>query len=86
EEANNFAFGAGYVVGDLDAIAREPRWYSAYAEEEVDALVLKRSSTFDVLEDNTDMAMQLLRNFAAGITAFIAKLTAMKRASDPEED
>ncbi len=86
EEANNFAFGAGYVVGDLDALAWEPRWYSAYAKEEVDALVLKRSSTFDVLEDNTDMAMQLLRNFASGITAFIAKMTAMKRALDPEED
>lgn len=59
-----FRFGPDSVVGGIDSIAGEPRWYRAVAE--TDLLVLKSGAAelLDVLEDHPDMGLSMLRGAA----------------------
>lgn len=61
-----FYLGAGDSLGGLDAIAEVPRWYRAVAHRDLVTLRIEIDAMFDVLEDNFDMAMSMLRAFARG--------------------
>jgi hypothetical protein len=39
------------------------------------ALRLRRAALYDVLEDHTDMGLQLLRGLAGGVSASLARLS-----------
>lgn len=67
-------FGVGMLVGGLDAMARRERWYSLTAKDDARVLVIETTLMFDVLEDHIDMAMQLLRALAMGVTAVLARM------------
>jgi CRP-like cAMP-binding protein len=79
----SFAFGPGFVVGGIDSLSNEPRWYAAYAKTEVRALRFARAALFDVFEDHTDVAMVLLRNLAGGVNAMLEAMAAKKAKAQP---
>jgi CRP-like cAMP-binding protein len=56
-----FRFGPDSVVGGIDSIAGEPRWYRATAETEVVALRSESADLMDVIEDHPDMGLDMLR-------------------------
>jgi CRP-like cAMP-binding protein len=60
----HFELGPASVVGGVDSIAGEPRWYDAATASPVLALRLDLQSMLDVVEDNMDMAVDMLRGFA----------------------
>lgn len=82
EEKEPFRFGPSFYVGSLDSLTRSPRWYGCRAETDVVALKIHAQRFFDTLEDHTDMALEMLRNFARGMTAIIERAT----SSAPEEE
>ena len=59
-----FRFGPESVVGGIDSIAGEPRWYRAVAETEVVALRSDTAHLIDVIEDHPDMGLDMLRSAA----------------------
>jgi CRP-like cAMP-binding protein len=61
-EGQRFRFGPESVVGGIDAIAGVPRWYTATAETDVVALRSDVSHLIDVIEDNPDMGLGMLRS------------------------
>ncbi|HVU04400.1 MAG TPA: cyclic nucleotide-binding domain-containing protein [Polyangiaceae bacterium] len=66
-EAKNgqrFRLGADSVVGGMDSMAGERRWYRAEAETDVIALRSDTSHLMDVIEDNPDMGIDMLRSAA----------------------
>lgn len=62
-------FPAGTVAGALDTLAGRARWFDAVSETEVVALRIEANPLFDLLEDHTDMALQLLGSMARGVIA-----------------
>lgn len=56
-----FRFGPDSVVGGIDSIAGEPRWFRAVVETPVLALRSDSTHLFDVLEDHPDMGLDMLR-------------------------
>lgn len=59
-----FEFGPLSVVGGLDSLADQPRWYGLTAKTSVHALRIDTQSLLDVVEDNMEMATDMLRVFA----------------------
>lgn len=57
----SFRFGPDSVVGGIDSIAGQPRWFRAVAETPVLALRSDSAHLFDVLEDHPDMGLDMLR-------------------------
>lgn len=82
DQAEPFTFGPGYVVGGLDSLAEQDRWYRATAECDVVGLRTTRADLYDVLEDHPDMSMAFLRNLAAGIIATMARIAAMGESAE----
>ena len=64
-----FRLGAGSIAGGLDSIAERPRWFDAIAATDLTALEIPLGALYDVLEDHSDMAMDLLRGMARGVLA-----------------
>ncbi len=60
-------FGAGSMLGGLEALAGEPRWYAAEALDAVRALRIDMGAVLDLLEDNMAVGMNLLRVLSRGI-------------------
>jgi CRP-like cAMP-binding protein len=56
-----FAFGAGDIVGALDTLAEQPRWYDAVASKETVALTIEAEAMIDVWEDRPGLALDFLR-------------------------
>lgn len=69
-----FTFGPGYYVGGLDSLSHSDRWYGCRAVSDVVALVLERQKLFDVLEDHTDMGIQMMRSLARGVNALFERM------------
>ena len=65
--SQNFGLDPGSTVGGIDSLADEPRWFSAVAETDVRALRVGVEQLLDVIEDNIDMGIQLLRVLAIGL-------------------
>lgn len=59
-----FVFGPGALVGGIDSIANEPRWFEATAEGPVRGLRIETQRLLDTMEDNVELAMDVLRSFA----------------------
>jgi CRP-like cAMP-binding protein len=57
--------GAGQPLGGLETIAGRPHWYEATAATPVLALLTERDAVLDVLEDQTDMGVDMVRFLAA---------------------
>jgi CRP-like cAMP-binding protein len=62
--AQRFEMGPQSLAGGLDALAGEPRWYDAVAATPLRALRIEIQSLLDVIEDNMEMAVDMLRVFA----------------------
>ena len=62
-----FTAGSGFSLGHLNAMAQLPRNHNAEATTEVVALVDNTAAVIDVLEDNTDLAIDLSGNLAANL-------------------
>lgn len=60
----SFGFGPGDVFGLLDALANAPRWYGVEADQETVALRIDVESLEDVLEDDVEMALEILSSLA----------------------
>ena len=74
ETGQRFRFGPDSVVGGIDSIAAEPRWYIARAETDVVALRGEASLLMDVIEDHPDMGLAMLRASAGALTALYARV------------
>ena len=59
-----FTFGAGDIVGALDTIAEQPRWFDAVASEHTVTLTLDSEALVDVWEDRPGLALDFLRLMA----------------------
>jgi CRP-like cAMP-binding protein len=64
-----FRFSTGSIVGGLDSLAEVPRWYHAVAASDVAAIQVNYGVLLDLLEDHTEMAMDLLRVLASNVLA-----------------
>jgi hypothetical protein len=62
-----FGLDPGATVGGIDALSGEPRWYGAIAESDVRALRVGTEQLLDVIEDNMDLGIQLLRELAVAL-------------------
>jgi CRP-like cAMP-binding protein len=71
----HFEFGPGSVVGGLDAMAGEPRWYRAVAKEPLTALYMRSQHVLDVIEDNVEFGMDMLRLFARTLHGLSGRLS-----------
>lgn len=59
--------GASSSIGIMDAIAGIPRWYHAVAETDVVVLRVEISDLLDILEDHTELALNMLRMLASTV-------------------
>jgi CRP-like cAMP-binding protein len=66
-ETQRFAFDPGSTVGGLDSVAQVPRWYEARARTPVLALRIETQRLLDVIEDNMEMGIDMLRVFATDL-------------------
>ncbi len=71
EHQPSFRFGPSFYVGGLDAMTHSRRWYAGRAETDVVALKIHQNKWMDILEDHTDMALEMLRNLARGMVALV---------------
>lgn len=67
ENGKTFCFGPGDTVGGLDALALEPRWFSARAATPLVTVEVEVDDLHDVLEDDFEMALGMVRAFATGM-------------------
>jgi CRP-like cAMP-binding protein len=67
EPGRAFRAGPGYPLGNLESLARAPRWYRAVAETPVTTLRGGTDVYLDVLEDHFEMGMRVLSSMAAGM-------------------
>ena len=63
-EGKLFRFGPGDILGNLDTIAGEPRWFDAHTQSDLVALTIDSESIVDVWEDHPDLAFAFLRMFS----------------------
>jgi CRP-like cAMP-binding protein len=69
ERGNTFTCGPGYPLGNVEAQCRERRWYDATAETDLVVLRGTMESFHDVLEDDFELAMTFVSNFAGRLIA-----------------
>jgi CRP-like cAMP-binding protein len=65
-----FRAKGGEPLGGLEVIARVPRWYHAVAATDLVALELDRADMLDILEDHIELAIDMMRGFAAAVLRF----------------
>jgi CRP-like cAMP-binding protein len=79
-DREHFDLGVGYIVGGLDALSGEPRWYKLVAKTDVLAMRQLRDDMLDVLEDHSEAALALTRTLAGGVIAMLDRLSAHRAA------
>ncbi len=80
-KGQRFRFGPDSVVGGMDSIAAEPRWYHAAAETDVVALRSDVAHLMDVIEDYPDMGTDMLRSSARTLAELYGRLDRIALAS-----
>lgn len=70
-----FTLGPPATVGGIDSLARGPRWYTATASSPVLGLRIDTQVLLDVIEDNTDIATDMLRVFARDLRSLQRQLS-----------
>jgi CRP-like cAMP-binding protein len=71
-----FRFSTGSIVGGLDSLAAVPRWFDAVTATDVVAIQVNYGVLLDLLEDHTEMAMDLLRVLASNTLALRERIGA----------
>ncbi len=61
DRGQKFVLGPDSVAGGIDSIAGDPRWYDATARTEIVALKSDVAHLIDVIEDNPDMGLDMVR-------------------------
>ena len=56
-----FHFGPGDILGNLDTISGEPRWFDARAQSDLVGLTIDSEAIVDVWEDHPDLGFAFLR-------------------------
>jgi CRP-like cAMP-binding protein len=74
DDAQHFVVGPGDVVGELDALASVPRWFTATASAPVRALRIRTADLLDVLEDDPETAVEGLSRFASLTVALVDRV------------
>jgi len=69
DEGHHFRFGPGDVIGALDSMAGEPRWFTPTVTRDMLGLSIASESLYDIFEDNFDIAMDLLEGMAGALMA-----------------
>jgi CRP-like cAMP-binding protein len=64
-DGQEISFRPADALGVLDALAGEPRWYTARADQEIVALKIAAETLDDVLEDHVEMGHELLSMLAS---------------------
>jgi CRP-like cAMP-binding protein len=67
DRKQSFKFDPGSTVGGIDALASVPRWYEARAETPIRTLRVDAQRLLDVIEDNIELGMDMLRVFGLGL-------------------
>jgi CRP-like cAMP-binding protein len=62
-EGGEFTFGPGDILGNLDTIAGEPRWFDAHAASDLVTLAIDSEAIVDVWEDHPDLGFAFLRMY-----------------------
>ncbi len=86
ENGEPFRFGPSFYVGSLDSVTTSPRWYACRAETDVVGLRIYNNRLLDMLEDHTDMALEMTRNFARGLSAGLERSAEIESASEEQQD
>jgi CRP-like cAMP-binding protein len=73
DEGQRFRFGPGDVIGALDGMAMEPRWFTPTIIRDMVALKISSESMYDIFEDNFDIAMDLIEGMAIALMAMYDK-------------
>jgi len=74
--------GAGEIIGEMALLDNEPRSAGVIALEETTALELKRDDFMEILKQQPDLALSVIRNFSSRMrynTSYIEKITAMSK-------
>jgi CRP-like cAMP-binding protein len=75
--------GPGAPLGSLESMAGVPRWYTADVTAPLTGLSAEIEVLFDVLEDNSDMALSQLRTMSEWLLALTQQL-AEQSLAEPE--
>ena len=81
-----FTFGPGDLVGALDTIAEQPRWFDAVASEETVALTIDTEALVDVWEDRPGLALDFLRLMATTLINLREHASSRPLALDPDAE
>jgi CRP-like cAMP-binding protein len=73
DEGQRFRFGPGDVIGALDGMAMEPRWFTSSVVRDLVALKISSESMYDIFEDNFDIAMDLIEGMSISLMAMYDK-------------
>jgi CRP-like cAMP-binding protein len=72
----SFTFGPGDLVGALDTISGNPRWFTAKAEAVIVALAVERDALLDLVEDQAELGFDILRMLAQVLTSLRERVQA----------
>jgi len=79
----SFRFGPESMVGGIDSLAGEPRWYRAVAETRIAALRGEVPHLLDALEEHPDLGLAMLRSAARVLADLHETLDRLKAARGP---
>lgn len=82
-EGSKFQFGPGDILGNLDTIAGEPRWFDAHAQSDLVTLTIDSEAIVDVWEDHPDLGFAFLRMFSRLILDLRVHATELQPAVVP---
>jgi CRP-like cAMP-binding protein len=85
-QGHKFRLGPDSVVGSIDSMAEQPRWFTATCETDVSALRSQVAHLIDVIEDQPDMGIDMLRVLARILSQLQGRLDAEKIASERSGD
>lgn len=74
--------GAGEIIGEMALLDNEPRSAGVIALEETIVLELKRDDFMEILKQQPDLALSVIRNFSSRMrynTSYIEKITSMSK-------
>jgi CRP-like cAMP-binding protein len=83
ERGQTFGLGPDSIAGGLDSLAGRSRWFRAVARTDLTVLELHLGALLDVLEDHSDLAMDLLRSMAGGVLALREKIAGAGTGAAP---
>jgi CRP-like cAMP-binding protein len=85
-EGLDFQLGAGDIVGGVDMVAEQPRWFDANAQEDMVALSFNREGLIDLLEDQPELGFDFLRLMAMTLLALRAQVVELTAEPVPPSE